>query len=63
MCLSAGWIKGGPPKGLRVRATSGVHFAVGKSAADMAASHFVSDGCLRGGAETGACVWSMVFVD
>ena len=35
--------------------------AAGNSASGPSAARSLAGGCLRGGAETGACVWSMVF--
>ena len=50
-----------PPRELRVRAASDVLFAAGNSASGPSAARSSEGGCLRGGAETGAWVWSIVF--
>ena len=60
VCLPAGF-KGWPPKRLRVRTTSEALFAVCEPAADLSAAHLAAGEWLRDGANTGACVWSMVF--
>ena len=48
-------------KGVRVRAASDALFAAGNSASGPSAVRSLAGGCLHGGAETGACVWSIVF--
>ena len=46
---------------LQVRVASDALSAAGGSASGPSAAHSSASSCSSGGAETGACVWSIVF--